>query len=276
MGTLYLVATPIGNLEDMTFRAISTLKTVDLIAAEDTRHSGRLLKHFDIKTPMISFHGHSGESRVEEIMNALSSGDVAVITDAGMPGISDPGVALVRAAIDAGYRVEPIPGASAVTAAVAVSGLVEAGFLFAGFPPRRSKDRREFYERAAQCGYPVVIYESPHRIAATLDDLAAVFPDARVALCRELTKMYEEVLRGSATEIVSIMSKTPPRGEVALVFDARGAADDELSEDDIERLARRLLEEGQSASGVAKEIARTAGIKRAEAYAVVLKVKDES
>ncbi|TVR73906.1 MAG: 16S rRNA (cytidine(1402)-2'-O)-methyltransferase [Sphaerobacteraceae bacterium] len=277
MGTLYIVGTPIGNLEDMTYRAVRILENVDLIAAEDTRHSGRLLQHFDVRARLISFHGDSSEIRIEEILDVLADGDVALITDAGMPGISDPGVELVRAVSSAGIDIEVIPGPSAVTSAVALSGLVDAGFLFAGYAPRRSRDRVPFFTRVLGTGYPVVVFESPHRIVDSLADLAGIYPDQPVAVCRELTKLHETVYRGSVAEVVAQIGDPPPPGEYVVVISAlvdSGSDVDDVGE--AETIARTLLDQGLATSKVAREVARTCRISRSDAYDLVLKLKDES
>jgi 16S rRNA (cytidine1402-2'-O)-methyltransferase len=275
MSTLFLVGTPIGNLEDMTYRSVRVLGEVDLIAAEDTRHSGRLLKHFAIETRMISFHGDSTATRTDEILDALERGDVALITDAGMPGISDPGAELVRAAVDAGFSVQSVPGPSAVTTAVAVSGLVDAGFLFAGYPPRKPNDRIAFFARVLGSGYPVVLFESPHRVLASLDDLAATQPDLKVAVCRELTKLHDTVLRGSVKEVVEELGNPPPPGEYVLVLSALPRSQNDGGEQDAESLAKTLIGQGLPSSKVAREVGRTCGISRSRAYALVLRLKDE-
>jgi 16S rRNA (cytidine1402-2'-O)-methyltransferase len=276
MGTLFLVGTPIGNLEDMTFRAIRVLREVDLIAAEDTRHSGRLLKHFDIDTRMISFHGDSTSERLDEIMSSLEKGDVALISDAGMPGISDPGVDLVRAAVAEGFQIESVPGPSAVTTAAALSGLVDAGFLFAGYPPRKPNDRVAFYARCLGTGYPVVVFESPHRLVDSLRDLAGSRPDLQIAVCRELTKLHESVVRGTVREVIAELSDPAPPGEYVFVLAAveTGVGDDAAEQ--AEQLAGTLIEQGLSSSKVAREVARTCGITRADAYSLVLRLKGES
>jgi 16S rRNA (cytidine1402-2'-O)-methyltransferase len=274
MGTLFLVGTPIGNLEDMTFRAIRVLRDVDLIAAEDTRHSGRLLQHFDIDTRMISFHGDSPQSRVEEIIETLNTGDVAIITDAGMPGISDPGVAVVRAAIEHEIPIETVPGPSAVTTAAALSGLVDAGFLFAGYPPRKTSDRVAFFERVLGTGYPVVLFESPHRVVDSLEDLAGSRPELEIAVCRELTKLHESVVRGTVGEVIEQLGDPAPPGEYVVVLSAAGYEAVGDAEDEAERMARTLIEQGLSSSKVAREVARTCGIARADAYSLVLRIKE--
>ena len=276
MGTLFLVGTPIGNLEDMTFRAVRVLKEVDLIAAEDTRHSGRLLQHFDIDTRMISYHGDSPEGRIDEIINTLDRGDVAVISDAGMPGVSDPGAQLVRAAVQAGFEIQSVPGPSAVTTAVAVSGLVDAGFLFAGYSPRKSKDRVPFFTRVLGSGYPVVLYESPHRIVDSLNDLAGAYPDLEIAVCRELTKLHDSVIRGIVQDVVAELGDPPPPGEYVLVLSALTGGTGEPTTEDAESIARTLLAQGLSTSKVAREVSRTCRINKSAAYELVLNLKSDS
>ena len=276
MGRLILVGTPIGNLEDMTFRAVRVLQEVDLIAAEDTRHSGRLLQHFDINTRMISFHGDSPGARVDEIVAALDRGDVALISDAGMPGISDPGAELVRAAVAEGFDVETVPGPSAVTAAAALSGLVDAGFLFAGYPPRKSKDRAPFYSRVLSSGYPVVLFESPHRLIDSLGDLARVYGDLEIAICREMTKLHESVVRGTVHQVIQALGDPPPPGEYVLVLSAleSDGATDSIGE--AESIATTLIAQDLPTSKIAREVARTCRISRSDAYELVLRLKGGS
>lgn len=274
-GTLYLVATPIGNLEDITLRALRVLREVSLIAAEDTRRSGRLLQHFGIETPMVSYHAHSGPGRVDEILAALERGDVAVIADAGMPGISDPGFTLVRAAAARGIRVEPVPGPSAVTAAVAVSGLVPDGFLYLGFPPRRATERRAFFARARDLPWPLVLYEAPHRLAATLSDLVATLGDRPLALCRELTKLHEEIVRTTLTGAQASLAERPPRGEYVLVVGAPEPEQPAPPEDVAERLRARL-DAGESPSAAARAVARETGLPRSELYRQALALRDQT
>lgn len=265
-GTLYLVATPIGNLDDITLRALRVLREVPLIAAEDTRHSGRLLKHFGIETPMLSYHAHSHPGRLAEILAALEQGDVAVISDAGMPGISDPGFALVQAAIERGIRVEAVPGPSAVTTAVAISGLVPGPFLFLGFPPRRRSERRARFEALATLPYPLVLYEAPHRLAATLADLEASLGDRQVALCRELTKLYEEVIRTTLSGARAQLETQPPRGEYVLVIGAPETPPEPHDEAEAIDLLRAHLEAGASPSSAARAVAQLTKRPRRELY----------
>lgn len=276
MGVLYLVATPIGNLEDISLRALRVLREADLIAAEDTRHSGRLLKHFDIQTPMVSYHAHSGTGRAEEVLRVLETGDVAVISDAGMPGISDPGHDLVRRAIERGVRVEPVPGASAVVAAVAVSGLVPDGFVFAGFLPRRGRERRASIAVLSGAGLPLVLYEAPHRLAATLTDLAAVLGDRPVAVCRELTKLHEEVVRTTLEEARAEVRERTPRGEYVLVVGAAEGRPEVAEFEDVSELLSERLRAGESPSAAARAVARETGQPRSELYRRALEVRERA
>ena len=269
IGTLFLVATPIGNLEDITLRALRVLREVSLIAAEDTRHSGRLLKHYDIQTRLISFHEHSTPSQRDAIISALNEGDVALISDAGTPGVSDPGFDLVRAAITAGHLVSPIPGPSAAIAAVPASGLAPEGFLFLGFLPRRSRDRRETLNQLRELPYPLVIYEAPHRLSACLKDLAAVLGDRPLAIARELTKLHEEIIHTSLLEAEAAYEEERPRGEFVLVV---GAAESEpqpvtLESDEVLELLRTRISSGDTPSAAAKAVAKQTGIPRSQVYA---------
>lgn len=273
VGVLYLVATPIGNLEDITLRALRVLREVDLIAAEDTRHSGRLLKHFGIETPMISYHAHSGAGREEEVLRALESGDVAVISDAGMPGIADPGEGLVRRALERGARVEPVPGASALVAAVAASGLVPGGFVFGGFLPRRARERREAIVELSRARLPLVLYEAPHRLAAALEDLAAVLGDRPVALCRELTKLHEEVVRTTLVAARQRVREQPPRGEYVLVVGAGPAAASAEEQPDAGALLAARLDAGEAPSAAARAVARETGLARSDLYRQALALR---
>lgn len=203
-GTLYLVGTPVGNLEDLTLRAIRLLGEVDLVAAEDTRQTRKLLSHLDLHTPLVSYHQHSGPGRAAELCRRIEEGaSVAVVSDAGMPGISDPGSALVSLVVSRGIRVVPVPGATALALALAASGLPTGSFVFDGFLPRRPGPRRRRLERLGEAGVTIVVYESPYRVVETLRDVAAVLSDPPVAVGRELTKVHEEFLRGRASEVAA-------------------------------------------------------------------------
>ncbi|MGQ9686877.1 MAG: 16S rRNA (cytidine(1402)-2'-O)-methyltransferase, partial [Thiobacillaceae bacterium] len=215
MPTLYLVATPIGNLEDITLRALRVLREVSLIAAEDTRTTRKLLSHYGIKARLTSYHEHNKGAKIPLILDALRHGDVALVSESGMPGVSDPGYDLVAAAAGAGVPVVPVPGPSAVVAALAVSALPTRQFTFVGFLPRRQGERRRLLSALAAQPQTIVALESPHRLLATLADVLAVLGDRRIAVCRELTKLHEEVFRGHVSEAVAHFGQ--PRGEFTLV-----------------------------------------------------------
>ena len=212
---MFVVGTPIGNLEDMTPRGARVLGQVDLVAAEDTRVTRRLLNHLGIKTRLLSYHEHNQRERLPRLLEALENGDVALVCDAGMPAISDPGTDLVSQAAAAGYGVEVVPGPSALTAALAVAGLSAEAFTFLGFLPRRRKDRRERLQAFASLTVTLVVFEAPHRVVATLQDILVELGDRQVALCRELTKLYEEVFRGTVSQALEHLQA--PRGEYVLV-----------------------------------------------------------
>ncbi len=218
-GTLYVVATPIGNMEDITLRALRILKEVDVIAAEDTRHTRHLLQRYGIETPLVSFHQHSSAGRLQAIIQRLLSGEsVALVTDAGTPGISDPGGVLVAEAHRAGIRVVPIPGASALTALLSVSGLPAHRFRFEGFVPRKEGARKRFFESLADEEVPIVLYESPHRLLKTLQSAYEVLGDRLVVIGRELTKQFEEVFRGRLSEAIERWQAKPPKGEFVIAI----------------------------------------------------------
>lgn len=223
MGTLYVVGTPIGNLEDMTFRAVRILREVDLVAAEDTRKTRILFSRYDIHTPMTSFHAFTGPGKVARLIDRLADGDVAIVSDAGTPGISDPGYPLVRAAIEAGHPVVPIPGPSALVAAVVASGLPTHAFTFLGFLPRKSGARRSLLARYTETDHTLVLFESPHRLRSTLDDICAVFGDRPVVVAREITKLHEEFVRGTASSVRDRFLQQEPRGEMTIVIGGTGA-----------------------------------------------------
>jgi len=219
LGTLYVVATPIGNLEDITLRALRVLKAVPLVAAEDTRVTRTLFHAHDIHTPLVSFHEFTSPTRRGRLVERLAQGDVALVTDAGTPAVSDPGFPLIRDALAAGHQVVPIPGASSVMAALVASGLPTHAFCFAGFLPRTSATRRTFFARYQHADTTLVVFESPHRVVTALKDLLAVLgPDRPIAIGRELTKHFEEVFRGTAAEAVEHFEQHPPRGEFTLVI----------------------------------------------------------
>jgi len=219
-GTLYLVATPIGNLEDITLRALRTLKECDLVAAEDTRRTGQLLKHYSISKPLLSYFQFNEAKRSEEIVRRLHDGaKIALVTDAGSPGISDPGERVVAAVLEAGLRVESVPGPSAVVAALTAGGLPTDEFHFIGFLPHKSGQRRKKLERLKQVSGTLVLYESPYRVERLLQELTEVFPERRLVLARELTKKFEEYLRGTAKELLDLLKGRALKGEFVILLE---------------------------------------------------------
>jgi 16S rRNA (cytidine1402-2'-O)-methyltransferase len=225
MGTLFLVGTPIGNLEDVTLRALRVLREVQVIAAEDTRTTRKLLSHYEIHTPLTSFHDFSGPGKVRRLVERLESEDVALVSEAGMPGLSDPGYPLVEAALAAGRSVTTVPGPSALVSALVLSGLPTHACHYLGFLPRKSGARRRLLERVAAEPDTLVMYESPHRLVAALRDVQAVLGPRRVAVARELTKRFEEIARGTAEEALAHFERTPPRGEFTVVVAGAEAND---------------------------------------------------
>jgi 16S rRNA (cytidine1402-2'-O)-methyltransferase len=265
MGTLYVVATPIGNLEDMTARAIRVLGEVRLIAAEDTRHTGRLLARFGIETPMVSYHAFNERARRERLLNALAEGDVAIVTDAGTPAIADPGADLVAAAVAAGHVVSPVPGPSALAAAVAASGLVDGPFVGLGFLPRTGRERRRVLARAAASGFAVVLFEAPTRVGATLADLLAALGDRPAVVARELTKLHEEIRRGTLSALATAYRDQTVRGEIVIVV-GPGPSDVAAGGEDAAAVVAALRGAGMSASEAAREAARITGLPRSTLY----------
>ncbi len=269
MGTLYLVATPIGNLEDITERATRVLREVDLIAAEDTRHAAPMLKHYGITTRLISFHGDSPASRLNEIIEHATTGDVAVISDAGMPGISDPGGELVQLAWQRGIPIIPIPGASAVPLAAAVSGDADRGFIFAGFLPRKSGELRERLQALAQADLPIVVFESPNRVRRLLETIAGVLPDATITYGREITKLHEEWQRGPAADLLNTLTE---RGEFTLVISAPSPPDPAAERlDDVLQLA---LDSGMSVRDAAALASVALDVSKSQAYQRAIELRD--
>ena len=264
-GILYLVGTPIGNLEDMTFRAIATLKQVDLIAAEDTRHTGKLLHHFGIETPQTSYHEHNAFKRVPELVEKLLAGmAIALVTDAGMPAISDPGVELVQGCIAAGIRVIPIPVVTAGIAALTASGFATQYFGFDGFLPTDKKEKRDRLEILRLETRTMILYESPHRLLRTLADLAESLGRSRqIAIARELTKLHEEFWRGSIEDAIAYFTIQAPRGEFTLVLEgAEPSLKPVWTEDIILTELQNLIESGVSRSEASRQLAELADLPR--------------
>ncbi len=272
MGILYIVPTPIGNLEDITLRALRVLGEVSLIAAEDTRTSRALTRHYDIDTPMISYHEHSRLSRLDQIFAALAGGDVALISDAGTPGISDPGYELVRAAIERGFEVMPLPGASAVTTALAASGMATDRFLFVGFLPRKTKARKARLAKLAPATETIIAYESPYRLTETLSAVIDVMGGERlVCVAREMSKKFEEFYRGTAQDSYDYFAAEGPRGEVTLLIAGAELSDEVWSQPQVKRALDERLDAGEPLSRAAKTVARLAGWKKNKVYRLGLK-----
>ncbi len=265
MGTLYVVTTPIGNLEDLTLRAIRILSEVGLIAAEDTRQSRKLLTHLGISKRLVSYNQHNAAARTPRLLDTLLTEDVALVTDAGVPAISDPGADLVRAATDQGINVIAIPGPSAVTTALSVSGMGGDSFRFVGFPPRARKARRALLTTLEPETSTLVFFESPHRVRATLEDFAAVLADRTIAVCRELTKLHEEVFRGTSAEALAHFDN--PRGEfVIVVHGAPPRKDVELDEDGVRTALAALKAQGQTRRDAVAQVTDAFAVSKREAY----------
>jgi len=271
-GTLYIVATPIGNLEDMTFRAVRVMKEVDLIAAEDTRHSRKLLTHFGIVRPLTSYFDHNKTLKGEYLLDRLREGaSIALISDAGTPCISDPGYQLVRDAVAAGIPVVPIPGVSATVTALSASGLPTDAFTFAGFLPNRQGKRRERLAELRDEGRVIVFYEAPHRLLATLADLREVCGDRQVVVARELTKIYEEFVRGSVTEVMARFADRDVKGEVVLLVAPGTESVTPVDPEAI--LARYLVDDSLSFRDAVDRAARETGLPRREVYTRALAMR---
>lgn len=280
MGTLYLVGTPIGNLEDITLRALRVLREVNLIAAEDTRRTAKLLRHYDIHTPLTSYHEYNRRQKLPVLLQALQQGDVALVSDAGMPGISDPGHELVCAAIEQGVRVVPVPGPSAVVTALVASGLPADRFTYLGFLPRERQERRRALQDVADIPHTLVFFEAPHRLVDTLADMVEVLGGyRRVAVARELTKVHEEFWRGTLEEALAHFRETPPRGEFTLVVEGAPPASPAEEAPWDEALVRQALvnlkAEGVTGSRAVKEVARLARRPRREVYRIWLDLQAE-
>ena len=273
MGTLFLVATPIGNLEDLTLRALRILGEVSLVAAEDTRRTRTLCERYQIRTPLLSYHEHNKTARLPRLLQALEAGDVALVSDAGTPGLSDPGYELVRAALAGGHAVTPIPGPSAPVAALVASGLPSDSFVFVGYLPRRARERERVLGELAGEARTLILFETPHRLAASLQSMAEQLgPDRQAALCRELTKLHEQILRGTLAELGEHFQQQPPRGEITLVIAGRppelrwGTAE-------VRRALTERLEAGEPATQAARTVAAHSGWARGEVYRLAMEEK---
>ncbi|BAY88602.1 MULTISPECIES: 16S rRNA (cytidine(1402)-2'-O)-methyltransferase [unclassified Tolypothrix] len=273
-GTLYVVGTPIGNLEDITFRAVRILQNVDLIAAEDTRHTGKLLQHFQVQTPQLSYHEHNRSSRIPELLEHLANGKaIALVSDAGMPGISDPGYELVTACISVGITVVPIPGASAAITALSASGLPTNRFVFEGFLSAKTQQRREYLESLQTESRTIIFYESPHRLRDTLQDLGETFgSDRQIVLARELTKFYEEFWRGTITEAIAHYNQREPQGEYTLVVAGIPPSQPQLTEAELKAELAQLIRQGISRSQASRQLAKFTSLSRRQLYQLALSI----
>ena len=274
-GALYVVGTPIGNLDDITLRQLETLRSVDFICAEDTRVTLKLLNHFEIKNTLVSFHRHSTPADAQRIIERIAAGEnCAVVTDAGMPCISDPGEILVKLCAEKGIDVKVVPGPSAVVSAVAVSGLDAGRFTFEGFLPVPKKKRRERIEHLKSETALMVFYEAPHKLRGTLDDLTEAFGDRRVALCRELTKLHEEVLRMTLSQAAEYYTENDPRGEYVLVVEGAAVSPGESMtiEEALERV-KELVDSGERPADACRTAAKESGFRKGELYSAFCREK---
>ena len=274
MGTLFLVATPIGNLEDMSPRAVRILREVQLIAAEDTRHTRQLLTHFDIHTPLTSYYEHNKLAKLDAILGALSQGNVALVSDAGTPAINDPGYELVRAALNSQHVVSPVPGPSAPIAALAASGLPTDSFLYLGYLPRKTSERKTLFAQVRALPYTLIFLESPHRVLDSLIDMQACLGDRQIAAARELTKVFEQVVRGSISQVIGHFSANEPRGEFVLVVsgELKDSGGDQWPENDVVAAIQKELLTGRQIKEIAVDLARQSGRSRREIYKMALEI----
>lgn len=276
-GTLYLVATPIGNLQDITFRAVETLKSVDLIACEDTRHTRKLLTHFGIRQKLISYHEHNEAERAEELIKLIEAGkSAAIVSDAGTPGISDPGFRIVQRMLENGAKVVPIPGAVAFVNAVIASGLPSDSVFFGGFLPSKKGERQNRLEEVRTIPATLAFYETPHRIAKSLADCAEILGDRKAAVARELTKLHEEVVTGNLAELAERFAESKVKGEIVLVIDRAEIQDSKFRMQDSGNLVSRvaeLEESGSERKTALKKAAKEFGLSKSEAYKILLNEK---
>ena len=272
MGTLYLVATPIGNLEDMSPRAVRILKEAHLIAAEDTRHTGKLLKHFAIGTPITSYFEHNKINKLDFILEKLSTGDVALVSDAGTPAINDPGYELVKAALASNFDVRPVPGPSAPLAALTVSGLPTDSFLYLGYLPHKTSDRHKSIGHIVNETYTLIFLESPYRIVESLEDLLSILGDRNICVAREMTKMFEEYWRGPISGAVEYFRSQPARGEFTLVVEGKPKdANEKWTEEQLLEAIRNERLEEKSAKEISAGLAEKSGWSKKEIYSFINK-----
>jgi 16S rRNA (cytidine1402-2'-O)-methyltransferase len=269
MGTLYVVPTPIGNLEDITLRALRVLREVSLIAAEDTRTTRVLLQHYEITTPLTSYHEHNKLTKLDALFDALAQGDVALVSDAGMPGISDPGYELIQAALEREVRVEPLPGPNALLPALVGSGLPTDQFIYLGCLPKKARARADFLSTLADEPRTLVVYESPNRLLDTLRTVKETLGERSICVAREISKLYEEFVRGSVSDVIAHFEAHEPRGEIVLVIGGAVEAEAETwDEDQVRTALQNRIDAGEPLSSAAKAVARRSGWNRRDVYAL--------
>jgi 16S rRNA (cytidine1402-2'-O)-methyltransferase len=276
MGTLYLVATPIGNLEDITIRALRTLRDVRLIAAEDTRHTKKLLTHFDLHTELTSYYEHNKLTKLDKILKTLADGDVALVSDAGTPALNDPGYELVCAALEAGYAVSPIPGPTAPIAALVASGLPTENFLYLGYLPRKAAERQRMLENVRTQPYTLIFLETPHRLAAALKDLLTVFGERQIAVGREITKLHEEFFRGTLAQAEAHFRQVEARGEITLVVEGYVPVVEIWDSSRLETTLVDAMNTKESPAQIARRLAVVTGWPRREIYQRLLDLQAKS
>jgi 16S rRNA (cytidine1402-2'-O)-methyltransferase len=276
MGKLLIVGTPLGNLSDMSPRAIDALKSATLILCEDTRHTRKLLTHFGIDVPTARFDEHTEDAKSDELANRIARGEtIALVSDAGMPLVSDPGYRIVRIARERGLAVEPIPGPFAGVLALVASGIAPLPFTFLGFPPHRQDGRREFYRNAAQLGHTTIVYESPERVIASLEDALDILGDVEVTVAREMTKMHEELLNGSVSEVLlRLKERDRIYGEITLVFGAAKTHGAEATPEEIAKEFERLRDSGMRRNDAVKAVAEKFGLRKNDVYRLLLGPQD--
>jgi 16S rRNA (cytidine1402-2'-O)-methyltransferase len=274
MGTLYLVATPIGNLEDMSPRAIRVLREAVLIAAEDTRHTGKLLKHFGIETQLTSYFEHNKLNKLDFVLDKLSTGDVALVSDAGTPAINDPGYELVKAALASNYDVIPVPGPSAPITALTVSGLPTDSFLYLGYLPQKTSERHRRLQQVESQPFTLIFLESPYRVVESLEDILSILGDRRICVAREMTKMFEEYWRGDVSAAVEYFKSQPARGEFTLVVEGKSQEEKSVwTEEDLHAAITKELMNGKSAKEISVELAEVSGWNKRDIYFIINSIK---
>ena len=273
MSTLYLVATPIGNLDDISYRALRILREVSCIAAEDTRQTKKLLNHYDIQTLLISFHEHSKQGRINQLLTRLEQSDLALVSDAGTPLVNDPGYELVQAVLEAGHAVSPIPGPNAAIAALVASGLPADNFLYLGYLPRKSSERRRFLGEVIDLPFTLLFLETPHRLLAGLEDIKEQLGDRNLAVARELTKLHEEIFRGTISQAIEYYTNNPPKGEITLVVAGRTRTEETWPEERLVAAIKGGISSGTPPAELAGQLAVESGWPRREIYKLIISME---